>query len=156
MKKIFTLIIFVGACLVVAFSGSLVTTPSITNWYADLNKPAFNPPSWVFAPVWTLLFIMMGISAYLVWEKRTKKKGYGAALILFTIQLGLNYLWSFLFFGLHSPFFALIDIILLWIFILLTIIKFFKISKSAAYLLIPYLLWVTFASGLNFFVWRLN
>jgi len=137
--------------------GSVFTTPSITTWYASLNKPALNPPSWVFAPVWTTLFLFMGVAAYLVWVRpNIKDRQRRTALTVFGVQLALNTLWSILFFGLHNPFAAFVEIIFMWLAILTTIILFHKISRAAAWLLVPYILWVTFASYLNFSLWRLN
>lgn len=123
---------------------------AIENWYAYLNKPFFNPPNWIFGPVWTTLYILMGISAYLVWKKR---KGIP---FWFWIQLVLNALWSILFFGLQSPILAFVGVIFLWLSIFLTITSFYRIHKTAAYLLVPYLLWVTFASLLNASIALLN
>ena len=141
--------------------GSLFTAPAIGTWYASLIKPPLNPPSWVFGPVWTTLFALMGIAAFLVWSSYAKasadkKKGIKVALILFGIQLGLNTLWSIIFFGLHSPGGALVEIVFLWLAILATIIAFYKISKPAAWLLVPYILWVSFAMYLNYSIWVLN
>ena len=134
------------------FLGALATTPSIKSWYSHLNKPSFNPPNWLFGPVWTLLFLLMGISLYLVWRQGNTS----AALTIFFVQLALNLLWSILFFGLHQPTLAFLEIIVLWLAILATILKFYPISNLAAYLLIPYLLWVSFAGFLNFTIARLN
>ena len=133
--------------------GAIATTPKIRSWYSTLIKPTFSPPNWLFGPVWTLLFLMMGVAFYLVWRegKRAHK-----ALKIFGIQLFLNTLWSFLFFGAESPGLALIEIALLWIMILVTIVNFSKISKTAAWLLVPYLLWVSFASVLNAAIFQLN
>lgn len=142
-------------CLIAGFIGSFFTTPSITTWYATLNKPIISPPNWLFAPVWTTLYILMGIALFLVWMKNDKKQ-IKLAFIFFFTQLTLNSLWSILFFGLKSPFLALLEIIVLWLFILLTIIKFFKIKKLAGWLMIPYLVWVSFASVLNFLIFQLN
>jgi len=153
IKKI---LISLLVCLAAGFLGSAFTTPSIPTWYAFLVKPSFNPPNWLFAPVWTILFILMGISAFLVWQKGLKKKGVKKALVFFLAQLIFNVLWSFFFFKFHSPFLALLDIIFLWFLILLTMIKFFKINNTAGLLLIPYLLWVSFASVLNYAVYWLN
>ncbi|HVY72651.1 MAG TPA: TspO/MBR family protein [Candidatus Paceibacterota bacterium] len=136
--------------------GSLVTVPSILAWYATLARPELAPPNWVFGPVWTTLFLLMGIAAFLVWRTRTRAKGSTKALWAFAIQLALNVLWSFLFFGLHSPGGAFVEIILLWAAILYTIVLFAKVSKPAAYLLIPYIAWVSFAGYLNFMIWVLN
>ena len=131
------------------FLGSSSTTSQINSWYSTIQKAPFNPPNWVFGPAWTILYILMAISLYLVWQK-------GKFPLIFIIQLFLNFLWSYIFFGLHLPLLAFIDIILLWIFILLTIINFTAINKTAAYLLYPYLGWVSFASILNLFVVLLN
>ena len=140
-------------CQLAGIIGSLFTVNSVNAWQLTLNKPFFNPPSWLFGPVWISLYLLMGISLYLIWNKKTKSK---KALIIFSIQLFLNSLWSILFFGLQSPFFAFIEIILLWFMILFTIILFHKISRVAAYLLTPYILWVSFAAVLNFAIFYLN
>ena len=140
-------------CQAVGVIGSFFTVVSINTWYFELNKPSFNPPNWIFSPVWITLFVMMGLSLYLIWNKKIVSK---IAISLFGIQLLLNLLWSILFFGLKSPLFAMIEIVFLWITILITTIYFYKISKNAAYLLIPYLLWVSFAAILNFFLYFLN
>jgi tryptophan-rich sensory protein len=136
--------------------GSFFTTPSIPTWYAGLTKPALNPPSWVFGPVWTTLFLLMGIALFLVYQKGWSHHNVKVALIIFAVQLVLNVLWSILFFGLHSPGLAAIEIGFLWISILVTIIAFMPISRAAGLLLIPYILWVSFASYLNISIWFLN
>lgn len=141
-------------CFLAAYIGQIFTTPSIPTWYAGLQKPIFNPPNWVFAPVWTLLYILMAVSAFLVW--REEKKEIKPALIIFVIQLILNSLWSLAFFGLHSPLLGLLVIVLLWAAIVVTIVKFLRVSTLAGWLLLPYLLWVSFASVLNFAIWILN
>lgn len=156
MNSIWKLILSIAVCQLVAAAGSVVTIPAISTWYTTLHKPNFNPPDWVFGPVWTILFLLMGISAYLVWNKGLKQEGVKMALLAFLIQLGLNFLWSFIFFGLHSPLLAFFEIIILWLAILMTILQFAKTSKLASYLLIPYILWVTYASLLNFFIVLLN
>ena len=156
MKNIIKLIISIIICQLAGIIGSIFTTPSISTGYASLNKPVFNPPNWVFSPVWITLFVLMGISLYLVWSKAIKKELKKRALILFGIQLLLNIFWSVIFFGLNSILFAFIEIIFLWIAILLTIIYFYKISKIASYLLIPYILWVSFAAVLNFSIFLIN
>ncbi len=148
------LVISIFICLLAGFIGSFFTSPAIPTWYATLQKPSFAPPNWVFFPVWTSLFIMMGISLFLIWKKEDKK--VKTALYIFSAQLILNALWSVAFFGLRSPLTGLIDIIILWIAILATIISFMKISRTASYLLIPYILWVSFAAILNFSIWKLN
>ena len=143
-------------CQATGAVGSLFTSPSIPTWYASLQKPNFNPPNWIFAPVWTILFLLMGVSLYLIWSKGLRDKKVKTAFFIFAIQLILNMLWSFLFFGLQSPLYAFIEIIILWMAILLTIASFYKISKIAGYLLLPYILWVSFAAVLNFSILILN
>lgn len=142
-------------CQVAGLIGSFFTAHSIPMWYATLRKPFFTPPNWVFSPVWISLFIVMGISLFIVWRRRDSPQ-FKSALIFFFVQLILSILWSAAFFGLRSPFLGLIDIVLLWIAILLTIQNFFKVSKMAGLLLLPYLLWISFAALLNFFLWVLN
>jgi len=136
--------------------GSIFTTPSITGWYAGIVKPALNPPAWVFGPVWTTLFALMGIAAFLVLKKGWERRNVRTALGIFAGQLVLNTLWSIIFFGLHSPGGAMVEIVFLWLTILATIIAFAKISKPAAWLMLPYILWVSFAMYLNFAIWTLN
>jgi tryptophan-rich sensory protein len=136
--------------------GSIATFSQITGWYAALTKPSFNPPSWIFGPVWTILFALMGIALYLVWLNGVKKAATRTAIIAFSFQLILNVLWSFIFFGWHQPGFALIEIFLLWLAIVVTIRVFHNVSRLAAWLMVPYLAWVTFATLLNFSIWRLN
>lgn len=143
----------VALCLLAGVVGSIFTSQSVSTWYITLNKPSFNPPNWMFGPVWTVLYILIGISLYLVW---TNKKRTITAFWVFGIQLALNALWSFLFFGLQSPLSAFIEIIILWAAILATIIIFYRISRPAAYLLIPYILWVSFAAVLNLALVLLN
>ena len=156
LNKTAKLVISIIGCQLAGIIGAFFTSPSIPTWYESLTKPSFIPPNWVFAPAWTTLFLLMGISAYLIWIKGAKNREVKTALIIFDIQLGLNILWSVLFFGLQSPLYAFVEIIVLWFLILLTILKFYPISKKAAYLLIPYLLWVSFAAILNFSVMILN
>jgi benzodiazapine receptor len=155
-KNIAQIVLAIIICELVGMIGALFTTPAISTWYVGIIKPTFSPPNWIFAPVWTILFALMGIAAYLIYKKGTDKKEIRIALFIFDIQLLLNVLWSVLFFGMHNPGYAFIEIIFLWLAILLTIISFFKISKTAAYLLIPYILWVSFASFLNYSIWQLN
>jgi len=142
-------------CQLAGFLGSLFTTPAIPTWYATLSKPFFTPPNWIFSPVWISLFVLMGISLFFVWRKQDHLP-VKTALIFFFIQLILNIFWSAAFFGLRSPLLGLMDIVLLWIAILFTIKNFLKVSKFAGALLIPYLLWVSFAALLNFALWILN
>jgi len=142
-------------CQLAGFLGSLLTTPAIPTWYQTLNKPIFTPPNWIFSPVWISLFILMGISLFMVWRSGEHPK-VKTAFIFFFVQLILNVFWSAAFFGLRSPLLGLMDILLLWIAILLTILNFLNISKVAGLLLLPYLLWVSFAALLNFSLWILN
>jgi len=135
--------------------GGLVTAPEIPLWYAGLNKPSFNPPNWLFGPVWTTLYLLMGISFYLVWKQPVSAER-NKALYLFMIQFILNCCWSFIFFGMHETGWALIEMIILWLFILATIFSFATFSKTAAWLLVPYIAWVSFAMLLNGAIWRLN
>lgn len=157
MSKINKILIMVITCLAIGYLSSQLTIEGIKTWYPTLQKPAFNPPNWIFAPVWNALYIMMGLAAGLVWDrieyqKETVKKG----LTFFWIQLALNALWSYLFFGLHNPLLAFLEIIVLWLMIYETFTQFNKVNKIAAYLFIPYLLWVTFAAVLNGTIWWMN
>jgi len=158
MQKInwFKLIIALLICQVAGGIGSIFTMPAIGVWFATLQKPIFSPPNWIFGPVWTILFILMGIALYLVWSKSKEQKGRNEAIVFFYLQLILNIGWSFCFFYLHNPLAGLLEIFVLWFFILLTIIYFYKISKPAAYLLLPYIFWVSFAAILNYFLYILN
>jgi translocator protein len=135
--------------------GSLFTVSSVSTWYVTLEKPALNPPSWVFGPVWSLLYLLMGVSLYLVWISPSTKL-VRLALGVFALQLVLNANWSVVFFGLQSPGLALLNIILLWLAIVWTILKFHQISRIATYLLVPYLAWVSFAMYLNLSIFVLN
>ncbi|MDP2950994.1 MAG: TspO/MBR family protein [bacterium] len=154
--KLFRLVVSIIACQMAGVIGAIFTTPKIGSWYLALQKPSFNPPSWIFGPVWTVLFFLMGIALFLVWEKGFTSKKAKTALLFFIGQLLLNILWSILFFGLGKPLFAFIEIFVLWGFIALTILSFVKISKVAAWLLLPYLYWVAFASLLNVMIVLLN
>ncbi len=155
-KKILTLIIAVGICLLAGYIGSYYTTPEIPTWYAGLQKPDINPPSWVFAPVWTVLYILMGISLYLIVQSDFKNQDVQFGLILFIFQLMVNIGWSFFFFGLHSTFYGFLAIVLLWAVLLCTIIQVWRFSIPAAVLLIPYFVWVSFATYLNYAILILN
>jgi translocator protein len=156
MKKAAGILIFVLVCEGAGIIGSLFTRPSIPGWYAGLVKSPLNPPNWLFAPVWTALFALMGVSAYLVFEKRHAKKEVRKAMAVFVAQLVFNMLWSIVFFGAHMIFAAVIVIAALWAMILATIVLFNRISKAAAYLLLPYILWVSFAAVLNISLYLLN
>ncbi len=152
-KYILLLIAFIVLPLSVGFLGSLVTSPGLVDWYPSLVKPFFTPPNWLFAPAWTLLFVLMGLSAFLVFVKKNR---FDSGLILFLIQLVFNFGWSFLFFFLKNPFIAFLEITLLWLLILLTLISFWRVSKTAGWLFVPYLIWVSFASMLNLAIVLLN
>lgn len=152
MNKILKLIISIIIPFIASAVGGVFTASSVSTWYVTLVKPSFNPPSWVFGPIWTILYFFMGISFYLVWTRRLETP----ALMAFVTQLFLNVLWSIIFFGLKAPFYAFIEIIFLWFAILITIIYFYRINKLSAYLLIPYILWVSFAAILNFSIFLLN
>jgi translocator protein len=155
--NIVKLVVSCAVPLLVGIMGSLFTTSdSLGNWYANLHKPSFNPPNWIFGPVWTTLYIMMGISAFLVWRKDINSKAVRIVLACFVVQLFLNAIWTPLFFGLHSPLLGLIDIVLLLNAIIVTVFAFFQISRIAALLLIPYLAWVSFAAVLNAAIYLLN
>ena len=143
-------------CQLAGIVGSFFTVAAVPTWYAFLNKPSFSPPSWLFGPVWVALYALMGLALYLVLEARDQKKDVRAALVVFAIQLILNAAWSIIFFGLKLPGLAWIEIMFLWLFILGSITSFYKVSRPAAWLLLPYFIWVSFASVLNFYVWRLN
>lgn len=155
MKPVIKFIIAVAIPLTVGSISGYVTSSSVDNWFTTINKPSFNPPNWLFAPVWTTLYILMGISLYLVWQKNATHSKT-RAILMFGIQLFLNFLWSIIFFGLHEPGWAFVDIVVLLFSIILTIVEFRKLSKAAAWLLLPYILWVAFATALNFAIWRLN
>ena len=156
LKDFSKLVFAILACELAGIAGSFFTMPSIPSWYASLNKPFFSPPNWLFAPVWTTLFAMMGISFFLVWQKGLQNRGVKAAVSIFGLQLILNIFWPVLFFGLRNPFLAFIEIISLWIAIAFTIKKFYPVSRKAAYILIPYIAWVSIATALNAAIWLLN
>lgn len=156
MKKAMGVIAFILVCELAGIIGSVFTTPSIPGWYAALTKPPFNPPNWVFAPVWTILYALMGIAAYLVYEKGLRRDDIRKALAVFAGQLILNALWSIVFFGAHLILGAAVLIVFLWGMIAATIWLFARISKAAAYLLVPYILWVSFATILNISLYVLN
>ena len=156
MQKSIKIVLVVLVCVSIGYLSGMVTRDSITTWYPTLVKPIFNPPNWIFAPVWTLLYIMMGIAAGLVWTSDFDEKMVKKALGFFAIQFGLNALWSYLFFGLHNPLLALAEIILLWLMLFETYNQFKKIDKTTGLLLLPYLAWVSFATILNASIWWLN
>src|SRR3989338_4484649 len=164
MKDFWKLVFSVGVSLSAGVIGSFFTTPAVqSSWYLELVKPSLNPPSWVFGTVWTTLYVLIGISLFLVWKQHSdilQNVGmfriWKVGIVAFFVQLVLNTLWSIIFFGLHSPGGALVEIVFLLLAILATIFAFYKISKPAACLLLPYILWVSFASYLNYTIWVLN
>lgn len=155
-KEFLKLIGAMVACEAIGSVGTIFTIPSIPTWYATLVRPSIAPPNWIFGPVWTTLFALMGIAIYIIWRKGLDRKDVQMALGIFAGQFVLNVLWSVLFFGLHNPAWSLVGIIVLWIAILATIISFWRISRTAAWLLVPYIAWVSFAAYLNFQFWILN
>lgn len=155
-SNVIKLVVAIGISELAGIIGSVFTAPAIPAWYAGLARPDFAPPNWVFGPVWTTLFALMGIAAFLVWQKGLDRREVKIALGLFLGQLVLNTVWSVIFFGLQNPGAAFVEIIFLWLAILATMIAFAKISKTAAWLLVPYILWVSFAGYLNYSIWILN
>jgi benzodiazapine receptor len=150
------LVLFVVFCEMAGVVGAFFTISSIPTWYAGLRKPEIAPPNWVFAPVWTTLYGLMGVSLFLIWSK-TRGKGFGRlAIAVFITQLVLNVLWSYLFFGLQSPFLGVVEITILWFAIAATVTFFFRISRTAGLILLPYLCWVSLAAYLNFMIFILN
>jgi translocator protein len=156
MKNLPKLFVSVIDCELVGIISTPFTIAAIPSWYATLVKPPFSPPNWLFGPVWTLLYFLMGISFYLIWKQGWQKKKIKTAGLFFLAQLGLNFLWSLLFFGLRSPALGLIDIGIMLILIVMTMRKFYALSKQAFYLLLPYLFWVSFATLLNLAILVLN
>lgn len=154
MTKPLKLIISLVTPQLVGGIGALVTVSSLGSWYQSIKKPSFTPPSWVFGPAWTILYLLMGIALYLIWNSPHPLKK--TAIGLFIIQLVLNGLWSPVFFGLESPVLGLVVIVPLWILIMICIRIFYPINKTAAYLMVPYLFWVSFATLLNASIWYLN
>lgn len=152
MKSTVSLTLWILAALAAGIVGSLFPPGE---WYAALDKPSWNPPNGVFAPVWTTLYVLMGIAAWLVW-RRAGFAGARTALLLFGAQLALNALWSALFFGLQDPLAAFLELLVLWGVIVATLVRFWRMTPAAGALLIPYLCWVSFAGVLNFVIWRLN
>jgi len=155
MKKLLPKIILcVLLCVGLGVASGFSTIGSITGWYQTIQKPSWNPPNWLFGPVWTFLYVLMGIASALVWHSYHSLRK--TALTFFIIQFVLNLLWSYIFFGRQNILLALADIILMWIMIMITIICFYRVNKTAAYLLIPYILWVSFATVLNYSIYVLN
>lgn len=136
--------------------GSFFTANAINDWYQYLNKPSFNPPNWIFGPAWVTLYTLMAAALFLIWKEGLKNKKRKEAFILFLIHLCANAAWSIVFFGMRNPFLGFVNIIILWAFIILVLLRFYKINKTAGWLLVPYFLWVSFAAVLNFSLWQLN
>jgi translocator protein len=157
MQKVLRIVVVVITCLTIGYLSGMETREHITTWYPTLVKPVFNPPNWIFGPVWTALYIMMGVAGGLVWNRQSEQPELvKKAFLFFIIQLGLNALWSYLFFSLHNPLLALIEIVVLLLMIFETYTQFKKIDRIAGMLFIPYLLWVSFATILNASIWWLN
>jgi tryptophan-rich sensory protein len=157
MSKTMKILILIATCLSAGYFASMATQNGVDTWYPTLEKPVFNPPSWVFAPVWSTLYIMIGVAGGLVWSRIEHERiAVRKALIFFAIQLGLNMLWSVLFFTFHNMMLALVEIVLLWLMIYETYLLFKRIDKIAGYLFIAYLIWVAFAAVLNASIWWLN
>ncbi|NTS43951.1 tryptophan-rich sensory protein [Flavisolibacter sp. BT320] len=156
MKNWMKLLISIGVPVAVGAIAGFFTSTGSNSWYQTIEKPSWQPPGWLFGPVWTTLYILMGIALYLVWKSSAPPKIKRIAITLWIIQLVFNFLWSFIFFTQHQIDWALAEILVLWFFILLTIIYFAKISKPAAWLLVPYISWVSFASMLTYTIYKLN
>jgi benzodiazapine receptor len=153
---ILKLVVSLVVCQCAGLIGYIFTAPAIPAWYAALEKPPFTPPNWLFAPAWATLYLLMSIAAFILWRKGLDREGVRPALVIFLGQLVLNTLWSVVFFGLKSPIGGVIVIVVLWVAILFTIIRFFRLSVVAGSLLLPYVLWVSFAVALNVSIWQLN
>lgn len=156
MKNTLKLITTIFVSELAGVIGSIFTFSAIPNWYVTLNKPTINPPSWIFGPVWTTLYALMGIAAFLIWKKGWERVDVRKALAVFGLQLILNALWSIIFFGLQNPAWAFVNLVAMWLAIVWTMVLFYKISKPAMWLLLPYILWVSFAGYLNYSIWMLN
>lgn len=156
MNKTVKLFLSIALPLLVGFTSGYFTVTGVESWYSTIQKPSWNPPNWVFGPVWTTLYVMMGIALYLVWRGEPGGRDKKRALCLFAAQLTLNFFWSFIFFYLQEPGWAFAEIVLLWLLILATIFSFARVSRPAAWLLVPYISWVSFAAILNYAIWQLN
>ena len=156
MSNILKLIVSISIPLLIGFTSGFFTITGVGSWYQTIQKPSWNPPGWVFGPVWTTLYVMMGIALFLIWKSSANKDVKQTAILLFSIQLILNFFWSFIFFNQQQPGWALVEIIILWSAILITIFSFSKINNTASWLLVPYISWVSFATILNYTIWKLN
>jgi benzodiazapine receptor len=150
------LVISILLCEIIGISSGLFSAGAIKTWYLTLQKPAWNPPNYLFGPVWTILYVLMGISLWLIWKSNVSEAIQKKAIYFFALQLFINFWWSIVFFNFQSPALGLIVIILMLLCILLTIFQFAPISKTAAWLLVPYISWVSFATILNYTIWSLN
>jgi len=156
MNNIVKLIISIIIPVAAGATSGFFTASGVGGWYQGINKPSWNPPGWIFGPVWTTLYVLMGISLFLIWKSEIASDYKRNALILFAIQLTLNFFWSFIFFNQNQIGWAFVEIIAMWLLILLTIFAFASINKTAAWLLVPYISWVSFAAILNYTIWKLN
>ncbi len=156
MNNTVKLVISVAIPLLAGVTSGFFTASGVGTWYQTIQKPSWNPPGWIFGPVWTTLYILMGIALYLVWKSDAATAVKKTAILLFAIQLLLNFFWSFIFFNQHQVGWALVEILVMWVFILLTIFAFASVNKTAAWLLVPYISWVSFAFLLNYTIWKLN
>jgi tryptophan-rich sensory protein len=156
MSNILKLIISISIPLIIGFTSGFFTITGVGSWYQTIQKPSWNPPGWIFGPVWTTLYVLMGISLFLIWKSSADKEVKQTAILLFSLQLVLNFFWSFIFFNQQQVGWALVEIIVLWFAILVTIFSFSKINNTAAWLLVPYISWVSFATILNYTIWKLN
>lgn len=156
MSNIVKGIISIAIPLLIGATSGFFTVTGVDSWYQTINKPSWNPPNWIFGPVWTTLYVMMGIALFLVWKEDISTELKKIAITFFIVQLVLNFFWSFIFFNQQHPGWALVEIAVLWVFILLTIFAFAQVNKTAAWLLVPYISWVSFATILNYTIWQLN
>ncbi len=156
MNNTLKLIIAIAIPLIVGGTSGFFTATGVESWYQTIARPTWNPPGWLFGPVWTTLYVMMGISLFLVWKEDTSVELKKIGIALFAVQLVLNFFWSFIFFNQHQIGWALVEIAAMWVFILLTIFAFAQVNKAAAWLLVPYISWVSFATILNYTIWQLN
>lgn len=152
LKFIIALIVPIG----IGIGSRFLTMDAVNGWFLTLNKPSFNPPNSIFAPVWTVLYLLMGLAFFFVWKSYEPAELKRQAFIFYFLQLGLNFMWSLIFFAAQLPGFAFIEIVLLWLMILGTLISFANVSRFAGWLMAPYFCWVSFAAVLNFFIWRMN
>lgn len=156
MSNIVKGIIAIAIPLLIGATSGFFTVTGVDSWYQTINKPSWNPPNWIFGPVWTTLYVMMGIALFLVWKEDISTELKKIAIAFFIVQLILNFFWSFIFFNQQQPGWALVEIVIMWFFILLTIFAFAQVNKTAAWLLVPYISWVSFATILNYTIWQLN